>query len=111
MTTCATAFGFALDESVDVLRGSVFTDRGVYKTLEEVRIKAVMRNDTPAGMRLLPLDGTLEVVVRDGRGREADRRRVKVNRWSSVEWAWRVPAGAALGQYRIQVSRGGDQAV
>ena len=100
---------YGFNESIGVLRGSVFTDRGVYKTLEEVRIKAVMRNDTPAGMRLLPPDGTLEVVLRDGRGREADRRRVKVNRWSSVEWAWRVPAGAALGQYRIEVSRGGNK--
>ena len=101
--------GFARDESLGVLRGAVFTDRGVYKTMEEVRIKAVLRNDTPAGMRLLPADGALEVVVRDGRGREADRRRVKMNRWSSVEWAWRVPAGAALGQYRIDVSRGGNK--
>ena len=99
--------GFALDESAGVLRGSVFTDRGVYKTMEEVRIKAVLRNDTPAGMRLLPADGALDVVVRDSRGREADRRKVRVNRWSSVEWMWRVPAGAALGQYQIQVFRGG----
>ena len=49
----------------------------------------------------------LDVVVRDGRGREVDRRTVTVNRWSSAEWTWRVPAGAALGHYSIEMSRAG----
>jgi alpha-2-macroglobulin len=99
------SFDYDFDESVGVLRGSIFTDRGVYKKMEEVHVKAVLRNDTPAGMRLLPADSPLDVIVRDSLGREADRRTVKANRWSSVEWAWRLPAGAALGQYRIEVSR------
>ena len=43
----------------------------------------------------------LEVVVHDSRDREVDRRTITVNRWSSVEWTWRVPADAALGSYRI----------
>ena len=38
-----------------VLRGSVFTDRGVYRLGEEVHFKAILRSDTPTGVKLLPL--------------------------------------------------------
>ena len=65
---------YQLNEADDVLRGSVFTDRGVYREHEEVHVKAVLRDDTPAGMRLLPAGTALEVLVHDGRGREVDRR-------------------------------------
>ena len=97
-------------ESGAVLRGSVFTDRGVYKEEEEVHIKAVVRNDTPNGMRLVPAGSALDVVVHDDRYREVDRRTVTVNRWSSAEWTWRVPAGSALGHHQIAMSRAGGLA-
>jgi uncharacterized protein YfaS (alpha-2-macroglobulin family) len=99
--------GFWPGESGTVPRGSAFTDRGVYRETDTVHVKAIVRDDTPAGMRLLPAGGTLDVVVRDSREREVDRRTVTVNRWSSAEWTWRVPAGAALGNYHIAMSRAG----
>jgi uncharacterized protein YfaS (alpha-2-macroglobulin family) len=92
---------FQLWESTDILRGAVFTDRGVYRPGEEVHVKAVVRTDTPSGIRLLPAGSRLEIVVRDGRNREVDRRTVTVNRWSSAEWTWAVPADATLGAYRV----------
>ena len=97
------------DESGAVLRGSVFTDRGVYREVEDVHVKAVVREDTPTGMRLVPPGRTLDVVVLGDRGKEADRRTVMVSQWSSVEWTWRVPAGAALGRYVIVMSRPGTK--
>ena len=45
---------FDLGERTPLLRGTVFTDRGVYKLGEEVHFKAVLRSDTPQGMQLLP---------------------------------------------------------
>ena len=50
------AFGlsFDLDQSQPMLRGTVFTDRGVYRLGEEVRLKAILRHNTPQGIRLLP---------------------------------------------------------
>ena len=83
--------GDRVDESGAALRGTVFTDRGVYKELEEVHLKAVLREDTPDGMRLLPPGSALDVVVRNAYRVEVDRRRVAVNRWSSAEWTWQVP--------------------
>ena len=90
------------------LRGTVFADRGVYKESEEVHLKAVVREDTPTGMRLLPPGSALDVVVRNAYRVEVDRRRIAVNRWSSTEWTWRVPDDAwALGKYSIELSRAG----
>ena len=42
--------------------------------------------------------------VHDSRDREVDHRTLDVNRWSSVEWTWRLPADAALGYYNVVIS-------
>ncbi len=94
--------GYGLWEATDILRGSVFTDRGVYRPGEQVHVKAIVRSDTPTGMRLLPAGATLEVRTHDARNQVVDRRSVTVGRWSSVEWSWTVPAEATLGNYRVQ---------
>jgi hypothetical protein len=93
---------YQLWESTDILRGSVFTDRGVYRPGETMHVKAIVRTDTPNGVRLMPAGSTLDVRVRDGRNREVDRRTVTLNRWSAAEWNWTVPAEATLGSYTVR---------
>ena len=44
---------FNLNEASPLLRGTVFSDRGVYKLGEEVTFKAVLRRQRPDGIRLL----------------------------------------------------------
>ena len=100
---------YQLWETTDILRGSVFTDRGVYKPGEEVHVKAIVRSDTPNGMRLLPAGSTLDIRVRDSRNKEVDRRTVTINHWSSAEWTWTVPADGTLGNYSIQAMLPGDR--
>ena len=95
-------YGYQLWEATDILRGSVFTDRGVYRPGEAVHVKAIVRADTPNGIRLMPAGSTLDIRVRDGRNREVDRRTVTLNRWSAAEWDWTVPADAVLGSYTIR---------
>ena len=90
---------YQLWEATDILRGSVFTDRGVYKPGELVHAKAIVRADTPTGVRLLPAGSQLDILVHDVRNKEVDRRRVTLTRWSSAEWDWTVPASGTLGQY------------
>ena len=46
-----------LTQADPMLRGSVFTDRGVYKLGEEIHLKAILRHDTANGIKLLP-EGT-----------------------------------------------------
>jgi alpha-2-macroglobulin len=100
---------FQLWEATDILRGSVFTDRGVYKPGEEVHVKAIVRVDTPNGIRLLPDGSKLDIRVRDSRYKEVDRRAITINRWSSAEWTWTVPAGGTLGNYSIEARLPGSE--
>ncbi len=101
--------GYDLWEATDILRGSVFTDRYLYRAGEDVRVKAVLRSDTPTGVKLLASGATLDVRVRDSRNREVDRRSVTVNRWSSAEWNWTIPSEATLGNYSIEVMPAGTE--
>lgn len=95
------SLNFDLSEAKGLLRGTVFTDRGVYKPGEEVHVKTIVRSDTPGGMQLLPAGTPVDVVVRDSHDKEVDRRTVTLNAWSSAEWTWTVPADAVLGSYSI----------
>jgi hypothetical protein len=93
---------FDLDEAAPLLRGTVFTDRGVYKLGEEVHVKAVLRSNTPQGIRLLA-DGTpVSITVTDPRNRVVDERLVKVNAWSTGEWTFTVPPQGSLGSYSVK---------
>jgi alpha-2-macroglobulin len=90
-----------LEEADPLLRGSVFTDRGVYKLGEEVHFKAILRSNTPGGVRLLPDGSAVFVSVRDSRDKVVDERTVKVNAWSTAEWTFTVPPDGALGNYSV----------
>jgi uncharacterized protein YfaS (alpha-2-macroglobulin family) len=92
---------FNLAESLPTLRGTIFTDRGVYKPGEEVHAKVILRSDTPAGMQLLGAGTPVDVVMTDSHSKEVDKRTVTLNDWSGAEWVWRVPAEANLGNYVI----------
>jgi uncharacterized protein YfaS (alpha-2-macroglobulin family) len=92
---------FDLAEAQPLLRGTIFTDRGVYKLGEEVHLKSVLRTDTPNGVQLLPPNTNVTVVTRDAHDKEVDRRTITTNEWSTGEWTWKVPADGVLGTYRV----------
>lgn len=92
---------FDLNESQPLLRGTIFTDRGVYKPGEEVHAKVVLRSDTPKGMQLLPAGTAVEISVTDSHAKEVDKRTVTLNDWSSSEWTWMVPPDSVLGDYSV----------
>jgi alpha-2-macroglobulin len=96
--------GFDLNEASPLLRGTIFTDRGVYKLGEEVHAKAVLRGDTPNGMQLFPAGTQVELLVRDSHDKDIDKRKVSLNEWSSAEWTFKVPADGVLGDYRISAT-------
>ncbi len=93
-------------EADPLLRGTVFADRGVYKLGEEVHVKAILRTDAPAGIRLIPPATPIQVSVTDSQGKVIDKRVVKLNEWSAAEWTFIVPADGALGDYSIAASLG-----
>jgi uncharacterized protein YfaS (alpha-2-macroglobulin family) len=92
---------YDLGEAEPLLRGSVFTDRGVYKLGEEIHVKAILRRDTPSGIQLIPDATPVYVAVRDSHDKVIDRRTIATNAWSTTEWTVRLPAGGALGEYQV----------
>jgi alpha-2-macroglobulin len=95
---------FNLEEAEPTLRGTIFTDRGVYKPGEEVHAKVLLRTDTPNGIQLLPAGTEVDVRITDSRNQEVDTRTVKLTEWSSSEWTYTIPNEAALGEYSMHAS-------
>jgi alpha-2-macroglobulin len=91
-----------LNEAEPLLRGTVFTDRGVYRLGEEVQFKAILRLNTPDGVRMLPNGAPVVISIRDAQYRLVDERTVSVNGWSSTEWKMTLPEGGSLGNYSIR---------
>jgi uncharacterized protein YfaS (alpha-2-macroglobulin family) len=94
--------GINLAESAPLLRGTVFTDRGVYRLGEEIHFKAILRRNAPAGIELLPAGTPVIITVRDSQNRVVDRRTVRANNWSSAEWTMTLPAEGSLGNYSLR---------
>jgi uncharacterized protein YfaS (alpha-2-macroglobulin family) len=100
---------YRLEEAQPQLRGSVFSDRGVYRLGEDVHFKAILRSDTAEGMRLLDRGTALEIVVRDSQNEERDRRTLSLSEWSSADWAYRLPEDAPLGSYEVRATVAGQK--
>jgi uncharacterized protein YfaS (alpha-2-macroglobulin family) len=94
--------GLNLNQRDPMLRGTVFTDRGVYRLGEEVHLKAVLRHNTPTGVRLLPASTSVFITIRDSQNRVVDERTIRVNDWSSAEWTMTLPAEGTLGNYSLR---------
>ena len=105
------AFGLSLDlrEARPLLRGTVFSDRGVYRLGEEAHLKAILRSDSTSGIGLLDRGTAVQVVVRDSQGEERDKRTVALSEWSSADWTYRLPEEAPLGHYEVRATVAGQQ--
>ncbi len=93
--------GVNLEQASPMLRGSVFSDRGVYRLGEEVHLKAILRHNTPTGIRILPAGTAVFVSLHDSQDRVVDERTVTVGRWSSAEWTVTLPSDGSLGYYQL----------
>jgi uncharacterized protein YfaS (alpha-2-macroglobulin family) len=93
-----------------LLRGTVFTDRGVYRLGEEVHFKAVLRRDTGRSIEMLSASTPVRVLLFDSRNNQIDKRTIQVGDWSSAEWTFKLPASGSLGDYRIQAYLEPDKA-
>jgi uncharacterized protein YfaS (alpha-2-macroglobulin family) len=93
---------FDLDQAEPMLRGTLFTDRGVYRLGEEIHFKAILRHNTAQGIRLLPAGTPVFVSVRDSQDRVVNERTVKIGEWSSAEWTMTLPGEGNLGGYSVR---------
>jgi hypothetical protein len=95
---------YDLEEQSPLLRGTVFSDRGVYKLGEEVHFKAILRQDAPSGIQLIASGTPLFVLLKDARDKVVERRTVTMNGWSATEWVTKLPTDSALGNYQLLAS-------
>jgi uncharacterized protein YfaS (alpha-2-macroglobulin family) len=94
--------GLNLHEASPLLRGTVFTDRGVYRLGEEVHFKAILRQNTASGVRLFPAGTPVVLTVRDSHNRQIDERTIKLTAWSSADWTMTLPQDGTLGYYSLR---------
>jgi alpha-2-macroglobulin len=100
---------FNLNEAQPLLRGTIFTDRGVYKLGEEIHFKVIVRSDTPEGMKLLPAGTAVEIGLNDAHAKQIDKRTVTLNEWSSSEWTFKLPDDSPLGTYNVNATIKGQR--
>ena len=93
---------FNRDEAEPMLRGTVFSDRGVYRLGEEVHFKAILRQNTATGIRLLRKGTPVVIALRDSQDRLVEEKTVELNDWSTAEWTMTVPTDGALGNYSVR---------
>jgi hypothetical protein len=100
---------YDLDETRPLLRGKVFSDRGVYKLGEEVHVKAILRADTVAGMKLLKPDERIDFLLKDSHDQEVAKSSVAAGAWSAAQWVFQIPEGGPLGNYVVTAKSAGTE--
>ncbi|HSP14503.1 MAG TPA: MG2 domain-containing protein [Thermoanaerobaculia bacterium] len=100
---------FDINEAHPLLRGTIFSDRGVYKLGEEIHFKVIVRSDTPDGMKLLGAGTTVDILLNDAHAKQIDKRAVTLNDWSSAEWTFKLPTDAPLGSYNATATIAGQR--
>ncbi|MEW6364958.1 MAG: MG2 domain-containing protein [Acidobacteriota bacterium] len=101
--------GYNPDEAKPLLRGTVFADRGVYKLGEEVHLKAILRSDTVTGIKFIPPDAKLNLVLRDSEGEDVSKQTTLLSEWGTTDWVWRLPTDGPLGPYTVEAEVSGQQ--
>ncbi len=87
--------------------GTVFSDRGLYKTGETVHLKGILRAKTDADWQ--SIRDSVRVLVRDPRDEPVLDRRLQPSDLGTFDLDWAVPANASLGDYRVRVGRVGNE--
>lgn len=84
---------------------SLFTDRGVYRTGEEVHLKGLVRIETPKTLEFPSTIKTTQLSVRDPRDSEIVSKTVSVEN-GSFDTTFEVPTGGSQGRYYVSIDGG-----
>ncbi|MFA5137673.1 MAG: MG2 domain-containing protein [Elusimicrobiota bacterium] len=87
----------------DHYSGSLFTDRGIYRTGETVHLKGLLRRIEKGDWVLSGIDRVF-VAVKDPRGSEVFKGTVAVSALSSFDLSFSVPEGAPTGYWQVRAA-------
>jgi alpha-2-macroglobulin len=80
--------------------GMMFTDRGVYRAGDEVRVKGIVRRETRAGNAVV-VNESIDVHLASPNGEVVERRKVTTSAFGTFSLSARVPATGELGTYYL----------
>lgn len=89
--------------------GMLFTDRGIYKAGETIRVKGVFRQDLPKGMAT-PRGREVTVRAYDPEGGEMFEHKAKLGAFGELALDVPIPATSRLGRVQIEAIADGDGA-
>ena len=89
--------------------GLMFTERGLYRPGDSVRLKGILRRHTRTG-NAVEAGRSMTLIVEDPEGEKLLTRRVRTSRFGSFDAKLRIPPSAPLGSYRVYTDglRGGQ---
>ena len=88
--------------------GSVFTDRGLYRTGETVNVKGILRHRTDADWQAVT--DSIRVFMISPRNEQVFDRRFLPSSLGTFDFTWQAPSDAAQGVYRVRIALASDTA-
>jgi hypothetical protein len=90
--------------------GMLFTERGIYRPGDVVKLKGIVRNETPKG-NSTPVGRDVLLTLRSPDGQEVSRAKARTSRFGTFASEFTVPLSASLGGFQIRADLGeGDTA-
>lgn len=83
--------------------GVLFTDRGIYRPGDSVKVKGIVRRETATG-NALPAEKPVTLTLRAPNGDELSKQDVMLTSYGTLSGTLVVPAGSELGSYYVAVS-------
>nr|PZN28832.1 MAG: hypothetical protein DIU78_01695 [Pseudomonadota bacterium] len=86
-------------------QGLLFTDRGVYRPGDTVRVKGIVRRETETGS-IVPKGLPVTLSLRGPSGDELRTQRLEVSEWGTFDATVTLPPAADLGSHQLAASLG-----
>ncbi|MCA9666992.1 MAG: Ig-like domain-containing protein [Myxococcales bacterium] len=97
------------DAGAGALLGMVFSDRGIYRPGETVRLKGILRKRDKGG--LTPISGEVKLSISDARGEKLKETTVQLSEFGGLHMALELPRAASLGRYSVRAAAPGGGTV
>jgi len=99
-------FNLPWDPYAQPYRGTMYTDRPIYRPGQRVLFKGIVRSDDDAHYSVPPAGIELSLEVRDSRGRVVTTKQVKLSDMGTFDGEVLLSEGASLGGYNISARIG-----
>ncbi len=100
--------GWPVQPDKAALQGALYTDRPIYRPGHDVHLKAILRTSADDGYQLPP-DRGVQIVVTNSESKQVLTRSAKLSDFGTVSTDLRLPDGAPVGTYGVEVKQAGSE--